>query len=124
MDAAVTPPRPSSPGGDTFAHKLAHRPRARFFITFLILGFVVTPVAVVVLLVTPSAPARDDGSQPVPVERVIAAILIALHCLCAGLAWYFWRDDGRRARPAAPQIDSLPGKQASSRRTADQQHDA
>lgn len=82
----------------TFSEKLAERPRARIFTIFTILGFAVTPTAIVVLLAHPAAaiPKPESGIR---FESVIAAVLIGAHLLCAILARRYWKNEVPKPRP-------------------------
>lgn len=104
----MSDPVPSAPRPETFAEKLATRPRARFFTTFTILGFGVTPAAVAILIATAPSPTEEETAKAVRIEAIIAAVLIAAHLLCAYFAWFFWRDEGAReesAKGAASEPD-------------------
>jgi hypothetical protein len=96
-----TPP-PARP--QTFAEKLAERPRTRFFTVFAILGFTATPAAIAILCFPPSETGSATGSAPpkVRVEVIIAAVLIALHLLCIFFAWNFWRNEAPKPRTDHP----------------------
>ena len=91
-------PDPPSNQRKSFSENLAERPRARFFTTFAILGFAVTPVALMLVLYEPSAHSSEAGVPPSPavrIEAVIGAVLLAAHFLCIFFAWMFYRDEGR-----------------------------
>ena len=99
---APLPPSPSPPR-KTFSENLAERPRARFFTTFAILGFAVTPVALMLIFYHPAVPASEaepPPSPPVRLEALIGAVLLALHALCIFFAWMFYRDEARATDPA------------------------
>lgn len=97
MSESIPPVRPQ-----TFGEKLAGRPRARFFIIFSILGLAVTPAALTIIFVQRHrqvAIAGVAGRNGLPVDILIAAALIGLHVVCALFAWYYWREEGLKARP-------------------------
>ncbi len=96
----MSDPVSATPRPETFAEKLATRPRARFFTTFTILGFAVTPAAVAILIATAPEPTEEETTKAVRIEAIIAAVLIAAHLLCAYFAWFFWRDEGAREESA------------------------
>lgn len=93
-------PEPHDARRKTFSENLAGRPRARFFTTFAILGFAVTPVALMLIFHGGSVPVADadaDIAAPpeVRLEAIIGAILLAAHFLCIFFAWMFYRDEGQ-----------------------------
>ncbi len=82
----------------TFSENLAERPRARFFTTFAILGFAVTPIALILIFYHPSASISEPGAVDAPrirLESLIGAVLLAAHFLCIFFAWMFYRDEGQ-----------------------------
>jgi len=92
-------PEPDSTPHKSFSENLADRPRARFFTTFAILGFAVSPIALILIFYHPAAPGSDPGTLDAPkvrLEAVIGAALLAAHFLCIFFAWMFYRDEGQK----------------------------
>lgn len=100
----MSDPVSSAPKPETFAEKLATRPRARFFTTFTILGFAVTPAAVAILVATAPETTEVEPTKAVRIEAIIAAVLIAAHLLCAYFAWFFWRDESAQEESAKSAV--------------------
>jgi hypothetical protein len=99
-------PDPAPPEREkTFAEKLAERPRARFFFVFFILGFAVTPAALAIILFHrfKNAAGETEANTGIPLEAILAAVLIAAHFLSAFFAWSFWREEGPKKPPPDDQ---------------------
>lgn len=90
----------------TFAEKLAERPRARLFTIFTILGFGVTPAAIVILFTRPADTTTSAGGSGVRIEWIVAVLLIATHFLCAFLAWRNWKHEVPRPMSEPPRDES------------------